>query len=165
MIGKVLAAYGVQGWLKVRTFTAPPAAMLTYRTWWLGKDAQWRAFAVLEGRHQHGDSIVARLDGFVVREDAAAWHGASIAVPREALPPIGVGEVYLADLVGLSVVNRQNEALGRVTGLVETGAHPVLRVTGASGGAGERLIPLVPAYVDTIDLAAARIVVDWPADY
>jgi 16S rRNA processing protein RimM len=163
-MGKVLAAYGVHAWLKARAFTESPAALLAYRTWWLGKDAQWREFAVIEAR-QHSDSIVALLDGFAVREDVAPWRGASIAVPRDALPPAGAGEVYLADLVGLSVVNRQNAALGRVTGVIETGAHPVLRVAGETVGMSERLIPLVPAYVDTIELASGRIVVDWPSDY
>ena len=164
-MGKVLAAYGVHGWLKARAFTASPAALLAYPGWWLGKQERWREFSVLEGRHQHGDSIVALLEGFAVREDATPWRGASIAVPRDALPPAEAGEVYLADLVGLCVVNRQNTALGRVTGLVETGAHPVLRVAGESGGTGERLIPLVPAYIDAIDLGSGRIVVDWPSDY
>ena len=43
--------------------------------------------------------------------------------------------------------------------------HPVLRVARDGGESGERLIPLVPAYVDAIDLGHARIVVDWPLDY
>jgi len=34
-----------------------------------------------------------------------------------------------------------------------------------SGDDGERLIPLVPAYVDAIDVAGGRIVVDWQPDY
>jgi 16S rRNA processing protein RimM len=49
-----------------------------------------------------------------------------------------------------------------VAGLRDTGAHPVLR--GESDG-GERLIPMVPAYVDAIEPAAGRIVVDWQEDY
>jgi 16S rRNA processing protein RimM len=38
----------------------------------------------------------------------------------------------------------------------------VLRV---EGEAVERLIPLVSAYVDAIEPAAGRIVVDWQEDY
>jgi 16S rRNA processing protein RimM len=49
-----------------------------------------------------------------------------------------------------------------VVGLLDTGAHPVLRVE--SDGA-ERLIPMVPAYVDAIEPAAGRIIVDWQEDY
>ncbi len=163
-MGQVIAAYGVQGWLKVRTFTASPAGLLSYQAWWLGKEAAWRDFAVLESR-RHGDGIVARLEGLQTREEALPWRGAQVAVPRATLPAPGAGEVYLADLVGLTVVNRQGATLGRVAGHIETGAHAVLRVTPAETGAGERLIPLVPAYVDAIDLAAARVLVDWPLEY
>jgi 16S rRNA processing protein RimM len=164
-MARVLGPYGIRGWLKARTFTASPAGLLAYRVWWLGKnDGVWREFSVLEAR-QHADTVVAQLDGLSVREQVAPWRGASIAVPRAALPARGADEVYLAELVGLTVVNRAGETLGRATGVVETGAHPVLRVARAGGESGERLIPLVPAYVDAIDLGLARIVVDWPLDY
>jgi len=164
-MGRVLAPYGLRGWLKARTFTASPAGLLAYPAWWLGKDGvAWREFTVLEAR-EHSDTVVAHLDGLSVREQVVPWRGASIAVPRAALPALGAGEVYLAELVGLTVVNRMGATLGRATGVLDTGAHPVLRVAREAGEAGERLIPLVPAYVDAIDLAHARIVVDWPLDY
>jgi 16S rRNA processing protein RimM len=163
-MGEVVAAYGVHGWIKARTFTVSPAALLAHRAWWLGKDGSWREVGVVDGR-RHGEAIVALLEGLHAREDAAPWRGASIAVPRSALPPIGAGEVYLADLVGLTVANRQGVTLGRVAGFIETGAHPVLRVAGEASEGRERLIPLVLAYIDAIDLASGRMVVDWPWDY
>jgi 16S rRNA processing protein RimM len=79
------------------------------------------------------------------------------------LPSPKAGEFYWSDLVGLVVVNRAAEKLGRVSKVLETGAHPVLQVESEGGGA--RLIPVVAAYVDAIDPAAGRIMVDWPADF
>jgi 16S rRNA processing protein RimM len=164
-MGRVLAPYGVHGWVKARGFTALPAGLLAYRAWWLAKDeSTWREFAVLEAR-QHADTVVARLEGLTRREEVMPWRGAMVAVPRAALPAPGTGEVYLADLVGLAVVNRAGADLGTVTGLLETGAHPVLRVAEGGAGAGERLIPLTPVHVDAIDLELGRIVVDWQLDY
>jgi hypothetical protein len=60
-------------------------------------------------------------------------------------------------LLGLTVMNRSAQVLGRVEGLLESGAHPVLRVAGNDGR--ERLIPLVPAFLDAIDADNGRIVV------
>ena len=61
---------------------------------------------------------------------------------------------------------REGIALGEVTGLIETGPQCVLRVRPADGADLEdRLIPFVQAYVDQVDLAARRIVVDWGVDY
>ena len=165
-MGRVIGPYGVQGWIKARTFTASPSGLLAYRAWWLAaSDDRWREFAVLEAR-VHSDAMIARLEGLNRREEVAPWRGASIGVPRVSLPTLVAGEIYWADLVGLAVINRSGVTLGRVGGVLETGAHPVLRVVAdGRGDDGERLIPLVPGYVDAIDVAGARIVVDWQPDY
>ena len=112
---------------------------------------------------QHGDVLVAALDSVADREAALEWRGAWVAVPRSALPEPVAGEFYWSDLIGLAVINRAAQTLGRVTKVLETGAHPVLQVEAEDGG--ERLIPVVAVYVDAIDSAAGRIMVDWPADY
>jgi 16S rRNA processing protein RimM len=164
-MARVLGPYGIQGWIKARPYTASIAALLDYTTWWLApaRDADaWREFVVRSAR-QHGDTLVAALEGVADREAALQWRGAWVAVPRSALPSPKAGEFYWSDLVGLAVVNRAGEALGRVKKVLETGAHPVLQVKSEDGG--ERLIPVVAAYVDAIDPAAGRITVDWPTDY
>lgn len=164
-MGRVSAPYGVRGWIKVRAYTALPDGLLAYRTWWLATShGGWREFTVLQARMQVG-AIVAELDGLTVREEAAAWRGAAVAVPKAWLPKLAAGEVYWADLVGLTVINRAGVTLGRVTAVLESAAHPVLRVATAGAETAERLIPLVPAYVDWLDLPGARIVVDWQPEY
>ena len=162
VMGEVFAAYGVRGALKIRSFAASPEGLLAHRTWWLSHESNWCEFAVMESR-LHSGAVIARLHGLDDRETALRWRGAEVAVPRAALPPLAEGEVYLADVVGLTVVNRSGATLGHVAGLIDTGVHPVLRVS-AEGSGTERLIPLVPAYVDAIDVASARMVVDWPSD-
>jgi 16S rRNA processing protein RimM len=165
VMARVLGPYGIQGWIKARPYTASIAALLDYTTWWLapaGDADAWRALTVRSAR-QHADTLVAALDGVADREAALQWRGAWVAVPRSALPSPKAGEFYWSDLVGLAVVNRAAETLGRVSKVLETGAHPVLQVESEDGA--ERLIPVVAAYVDGIDPAAGRITVDWPADY
>ena len=164
VMGRVVAPYGVEGWVKVQPFTASRAALLGHRCWWLAAQSDreiWKEFAVLAAR-VHGDGLVAQLAGLSDREAARCWRGASLGVPREALPEPSENEIYLADLLGLKVINRAGETLGEVSGFLETGAHAVLRV---ACEAGERLIPLVPAYVDAIEPASGVIQVDWHKDY
>jgi 16S rRNA processing protein RimM len=162
IMGRVLAPYGVSGWIKVRAFSASPATLIERDRWWLAvNDGTWREFTVSEAR-RHADTLLAHLEGLSRREDAAAWRGASIAVPRATLPELVDGEVYLADLIGLTVMSREGKTLGRVDGLLESPAHAVLRVRCGEGA--EELIPLVSVYIDAIDLDAGRIVVDWYMD-
>src|SRR5438105_19986 len=70
----------------------------------------------------------------------------------------------VAMLVKRAAANRAGVRLGRVAGLTESGAHPLLRVV-SEVGTGERLIPFVPAHIDGVDVSARRIDVDWEADY
>ena len=61
------------------------------------------------------------------------------------------------------------EYLRTVTGLIDAGGSDVLCIqppeAGPTAREGEHLIPFVSAYVDSVDVAARRIVVDWGLDY
>lgn len=163
-MGRVAAAYGVRGWLRIDPLSDDPHALAAHAAWWMQpRGADWRRVKV-ETCRPHGGALVAAIEGVADREAALALRGALVGLAREDLPALAEDELYWADLEGLSVVNRQGEALGTVVGLIDTGAHAVLRV-GASDRAEERLIPWVEAYVDAVDVAGRRIVVDWPADY
>ena len=167
-MGRVSAAYGVHGWIKVKPFTEAPEALLDYPTWWLTprEHGEVAVHRVLEARI-HSDFVIAKLEGLDAREQAAAFKGAEVAVPRDHLPETADDVVYWSDLVNCEVVNRNGERLGKVTEVQGTVAHPILRVAcgEGSGGSVERLIPFVPAFVLGVDLEANRIDVDWEADY
>ena len=95
------------------------------------------------------------------RSAADALRGARIFVSRGSFPSVGDDEFYWVDLIGLQVLNRDGELLGEVSGLIDNGVHSVLQVQGES----ERLIPFVAAYIDSVDLKARQIRVDWGLDY
>jgi 16S rRNA processing protein RimM len=90
--------------------------------------------------------------------------GFLVGAPRAALPKTEEDEFYWVDLVGLEVVNTAGERLGKVAGLIETGANAVLRVVGDDDGA-ERLLPFVSAVVLAVDREAGRIRVEWGGDW
>jgi 16S rRNA processing protein RimM len=144
----------------LQPFTQLPASLLDYPVWWLGREGGWTSRALEEGA-VHGKSVVAKLAGCDEREAAAAMQGLDVAVPRSQLPQSQPGEYYWADLLGLAVRNLQNQPLGRVERLLETGANQVLVVRGDR----ERLIPCVAAFMVTVDLAQGEIVVDWGLDF
>lgn len=162
VMGRVAAPYAVKGWLKVQPFTEYVDGLLDYPTWWLGRKSTWQEYRVLEGK-VHGQTLLVQLEGVDDRDAAERMQGMDIAVMREELPAAEEGEYYWDDLIGLAVVNLEGVTLGKVTGLLETGAHEVLRVKDEGGE--ERLIPFVEAYVREVDTAAGRIEVDWGLDY
>jgi len=111
---------------------------------------------VLEARPQ-GRIWALRIEGVADRTAAEALVGAEVLAPREELGDAGEDRHWWADLEGLPVVTAAGAAVGKVTGLYETGGVDVLVVTGEGG---EKLVPLAP-YVE-VDLAGGRIVVDPP---
>jgi len=167
VLGVVIGSYGVRGWVRVRPLSEVPDCLLGFATWWLRprRGSQWREFAKTDGR-MHSGTVLAGLRGVDSREAALSLKGFEVGVPREALPPAPAGEIYWDDLTGLAVVNRSGILLGEVCGMVQHGAHPLLRVVRPVETPGpERLIPYVPAIVDRVDVVAGRIEVDWGEDY
>ena len=159
-MGRISAPFGVRGWVKVQPNTAAAQNLLAYKTWWLEDGGEWRDRSVAQAR-VHGRTVVAKLDGCEDRDAAIALRGKTVAVPRAELPDTRSGEYYWADLIGLAVVNESAQALGRISGILQTGANDVLVVTGER----ERLIPFIATVVRSVDLPAGVVRVEWGADY
>jgi 16S rRNA processing protein RimM len=162
-MGRILGPWGVKGWIKVAPFTSVPGALCEYPKWWIGSGDDWLEVNV-EMVDAHVDTVVAKLEGHDVRETVALLRGLEVAVPRDALPEAGADEVYWADMIGLEVVNLQDERLGQVAEVFSNGAHAVLRVA-EPGRKEDRLLPYVDAVVREVNLTTARIRVDWGADW
>ena len=193
-VGRILGAWGIKGGIKVLPFSAEPEALFSAKRWFLKPaesskkpaatnplkppaparqtPAQKAALAAplpfalnVKGVRDQGDAIVCTAPEIADRDAAEAMKGVRIFVSRSAFPAAQAGEYYWIDLIGLPVANREQVALGEVVGLIDTGPHCVLRVQPADAEAEERLIPFVDAYVDSVDIAGRRIVVDWGVDY
>jgi 16S rRNA processing protein RimM len=163
VMGKVVGAQGILGWVKVQTFTEYLDGLLDYQSWYVSVDQQsWREIKVLEA-NVHGKILIAKLQGISDRTDAEKCKGWLVAVPRVSLPPKEEGEYYWSDLIGLKVVNLTDEVLGTVDTLLETGANDVLSVRDAMGK--ELLIPFIASVIQRVDLAEKTLCVDWQADY
>jgi 16S rRNA processing protein RimM len=159
-MGRISGLFGVQGWVKVYSYTEPREAVLDYDRWLLGRKDGWQEATVAEGQ-RHGKTIIVRIDGYVDRDQAAKLVGLDIGVPREAMPETDNGRFYWSDLEGLKVLHRDGTELGKVDYLLETGANDVMVVKGD----GERLIPFVmDKVVLGVDLDKGEIEVDWEWD-
>jgi len=159
-MGRVSAPFGVQGWIKLRTFTEAADGLAGHSLWWMRTPEGWKS-VVVEDFAARPAATVAKLQGVDDRDGAAALRGADVAVTREALGEAEEGTIYWRDLIGLQVANVRGESLGEVQDLFETGETSVLVVKGER----ERMIPFVPDYVKAVDREARRITVDWEAEY
>ena len=172
VLGRVLGAYGVKGWLRIQPYGDDPLSWGTLDRWWFAFDTGVGAGATAELRWQprrqlncrlHGGVLLAQLEDVVERDAAEALAGALMAIPREALPATRSDEYYWGDLQGMRVRNAAEDDLGVVSGLIETGANDVLVVSAPDGR--ERLLPFVATVVVAVDRDRDEIRVDWGKDW
>lgn len=175
VVAAVTTAFGVKGWVKLLSFTEPPEHLFEYDPIWVKVQGRWQKHS-FDAWRPHGQIWVARLSGVEDRDAALALRKAEIAVDASQLAGLDDGEYYWRDLIGCRVVNLQNEDLGVVVRLMETGANDVLvlrvdaqavAIRNARGQlVRERLVPYAPGQViHDIDLSRKQIVVDWPSDF
>ena len=155
-MGRVADSYGVRGWVKVAPESGVAESLAAAKEWWIGAQPHKVGEAKV-----HGATVVARLSGVTTREEARALRGQTVSVRRDSLPDPEKGTYYLADLVGLEVVNGQGVKLGTVKRFYSNGPQDVMEVSGDR----DRLIPWVAEKVLDVDLNTKIIQVDWEADW
>jgi 16S rRNA processing protein RimM len=152
-MGRVAGSYGVRGWIRV---DEPQEALAACGRWWIGGSEY-----PVEETKEHSGALLAKLGGLKSREAALRLKGSTVYVQREALPEPEAGHYYLADLVGLEVVNEQGVALGVVKRWTFNGAQDVMEVAGDR----TRFIPWIAAVVRDVDLGNRQIRIEWGADW
>ena len=167
VVGKLLGAFGIKGWIKLYSHTRPMENIKQYNPLWLKKAGEWQQIHI-EGVQRHGKGLVAKLKGCDTPEQVPAFSGCELAVKRGQLPELAKDDFYWSDLIDLRVYTREGVCLGRIDSVFETGANDVLSVvsTESSLDDRDRLVPyLWQDVVLNVDLSAGSMVVDWDADF
>jgi len=160
-LGRISGAYGIKGWVKIRSYTRQRDDIARFKDWILEKREGTQRVAVESSRPQ-GRDVVAKLAGIDDRDAARELAGAAVMVERAALPACAPGEYYWADLEGLSVRTVAGDELGTIDHLLAMPAHDMLVLAGPEA----RLIPFVAGrIVRRVDLDAGVVVVEWDRSY
>lgn len=168
VVGRIRGAFGVQGWVRVESFTEPAENLLTYQPWTVDSRSGVVTLVPLNGRW-HGPGLIVQLgtpDGGMIadRDAALALANADVRVERNVLPEPAPGEVYLADLLGLTVVSADGHRLGTIQELLDNGVQPVLDVA-VEGGGARLLVPFVrDAIVSRTDMDRGEVHLVWTRD-
>ncbi|OWT65721.1 ribosome maturation factor RimM [Candidimonas nitroreducens] len=191
-LGRIVAAYGIRGWVKVQPHSAQADVLLGTGCWWLkapvpvhgGAGAlPYARRARVQASRTQGAAVVAQLDLSPDRGAAESYKGYTVWVPRSEFPAPETDEYYWVDLIGCRLYGAaedgSNALIGLVQDVADNGAHAVLRVAcagldaqdtpvpllDAKGRPKEVLVPFVAAHIRAVDLASRRIDSDWPLDF
>lgn len=154
-LAAITGAHGVTGELRLKLFGEGIAALKAHRMFNDG------ALTVQKLKDDGKGGAIARFAEVADRTAAEKLRGIALTVPRSALPPLGEGEYYYADLIGLPAVSTSGEALGACIAVENFGAGDVLEIErpAENGKPGKRF--MVPMKAEAVpEWMQSRIVID-----
>lgn len=158
-VGKIGAAHGTRG--EVRLFVDADDPSVVKELGALEDDTGARSFRIVSLRQGKGH-LIARFAGVDDRSTAEQLKNLELYVPRERLPQHkDKNTFYQADLIGLRVDDTAGKTLGTIAAIQNFGAGDILEISPAGGG-DTFMVPFLDAFVPTVDLKGARVIVDLP---
>lgn len=165
-IARLGRPHGVRGEIRAEALCPPVLsfeALARARPLWLRHGRAELKRVKVEGLRPHQGQWLLTLEGVGGREEAGELRGAELCLERRELPELPEGWYWEADLLGLTVVDRELGEIGRASGLESVAGQSVLMV---ERGEGDRIrIPWVRELVRRVDVARRRIEVDLPSEY
>ncbi|WP_343503255.1 ribosome maturation factor RimM [Alloyangia pacifica] len=157
-VGVLGGAFGVNGEVRLKSYTADPEAIADYAP--LTSEDGSRSFDLQITRPLKG-GFAARLSDVRTKEEADALKGLQLFAPRDRLPDLPDDEYYYTDLIGLTVLDTGGAEIGKVKAVLNHGASDLLELI-VPGASSTVLLPFTRAVVPTVDLASGRIIADPP---
>lgn len=143
-LAAIIGAHGVTGEVRLKLFGEGVASLSAHKSFNDG------ALTLVKVRDDGKGGGIARFAESTTRADAEKLRGTALTVPRDALPPLGKGEFYHADLLGLPVVTDAGEAVGSVLAIENFGATDIIEITrdpAPEKGPKTFMVPMIPAAV------------------
>ncbi|HTK52647.1 MAG TPA: ribosome maturation factor RimM [Gemmatimonadaceae bacterium] len=166
LVGRVRRAHGLHGELVIEPLTdVPDAVFAPGRRVFAGTidgdpAPDGRTLVVEESRPFKGGGWIVAFDGIADRTEAERWRERYVLARKDELTPVAEHEVYLHDLLGLSVVRAGSlEPVGDVIDVYELPQGIMLDVRRPKGTV---LIPFRPEVVTQVDVAGRRLIIDPP---
>ena len=162
VVGRIRRSHGVKGVVVVEPTTASPEEVFVAGRELIagtvkGEAASPRRSLRIEMAEPFQGGYRVQFDGIAGRDEADRWRNRVILAAREDLPEPDEGEIYLHDLVGLTVVGLDGEVFGAVQAYYELPHDVMIEI---DRPAGSVMIPY--RFVTEVNLEQKRIVVEPP---
>ena len=141
VLAAVAGAHGIAGEVRLKLFAESLDSLLRHRSFAAGACS-----LTLESARQAKGGAIARFAEVRDRTAAEQLRGTELSVPRDALPPLGEGEYYHADLIGFPCRLAGGEDVGRVVAVENFGAGDLIEVERSDGK--RVLVPFRPGIAD-----------------
>ena len=137
LIAKIQAHQGLNGWLKVYSYSETKQKFSEYKYFFIQKDNNTIRLDIED--ISIGKSIKVKFKNFNCREDSQDYIGEEIFINEDQLDVLEANQFYWNELIGLTAYLNNGKKIGIVSDILETGSNDVLVIKGEK----EILVPYV----------------------
>lgn len=156
-IGKIHRTHGVQGEVVFLPMTDFPERIRRGKKVLIGEE---HIPAVVKSVREKPPFLLIRFDQYSDETQIEWAKNKFVYVSIHDLPNLPDGEYYFHQLIGLDVVSPENNHIGILREILETGANDVYVIQCENGK--EELVPAIPQFVQEILIEEKKIVIKMP---
>ena len=155
-IGQIVNTFGIKGMVKIKPFTDDINRFDDLEKIYIEKNNTKKEYEIEEVKYHKG-MVLMKLKGVNTPEKAELLRNYYLKVKREDEPELEEGTYYIVDLIGLDVYSDEEELLGKVDYIYNTGSSDIYVVKNDEGK--EILLPAIKDVLKQVDLENKKIIV------
>ena len=155
-IGQIVNTFGIKGMVKVKPFTDNIERFSNLEKIYIKNKSGQTEYKIQEVKY-HKNMVLIKLEGINTPEQADLLRNSYLIVDRETEEPLEAGRYYIVDMIGLDVFTDDNEYLGKLEDIYNTGSNDIYVVKNELGK--QILLPAIEDVIKNIDMDNKKVIV------
>ena len=153
-VGAITSTHGIKGEVKVFPTTDDVKRFKKCTELILDTGKEKKTLEI-EGVKFFKQFVILKFKGYDTINEIECYKGKELYVTRENAVALEKDEYFIADLIGMKVLDEEENLIGRLTDVIETGANDVYCVE--TGEGKEILIPAIRDCILSVDPEAGEM--------
>lgn len=155
-IGQIVNTFGIKGFVKVNPFVGDISRFDDLKKVFVKSNKSIKELMVEEVKY-HKNMVLLKFKGIDRVEDAEPLRNSYLEVDRENAIELQEGEYFIVDLLGLNVITDENELIGKLEDIFNTGSNDIYVVKSEDGK--QLLLPAISEVIKEINIQEGKIIV------
>ena len=155
-IGQIVNTFGIKGMVKVKPFTDNIERFSNLEKIYIKNKSGQTEYKIQEVKY-HKNMVLIKFEGIENPEQADLLRNSYLIVDRETEEPLEAGRYYIVDMIGLDVFTDDNEYLGKLEDIYNTGSNDIYVVRNELGK--QVLLPAIEDVIKNIDMDNKKVIV------
>ena len=155
-IGQIVNTFGIKGMVKVKPFTDNIERFSNLEKIYIKNKSGQTEYKIQEVKY-HKNMVLIKFEGIENPEQADLLRNSYLIVDRETEEPLEAGRYYIVDMIGLDVFTDDNEYLGKLGDIYNTGSNDIYVVKNELGK--QVLLPAIEDVIKNIDMDNKKVIV------